>query len=383
MLQTYKHEITLALGILGLGLAFYYLYSILLPFLIGLMLVFAVMPLIRRLQKRIKNPDLAKAVFLLLVTTILVLLLMFTTRYINRDFQRMNQSFSMLIEQNQDQLNATTQKVKDYLGSLYDIEELENQLRTQADSLSQVVKTQDVSSLDTESIEAAYEKLLSFLPSGVEPEIEKQSGPGFLYLLFSSIFYFVFILFQFDYFDGLRKRYASSKGESSFALLWQDFDQSFLRYFRLRSRIVFALSPLYFLAFWVLDMPGMILITILIIFLSYIPYLQYLALIPLAIGCLVLAIEHQQNFFLFFGIVVGVFILANIIEELLLVPRIMERNIGMNPVIMALSISVWSYLLGFSGLLIGIPLTGLLIIYIKRYFIPSYSHLLKDDAQNE
>jgi predicted PurR-regulated permease PerM len=125
-------------------------------------------------------------------------------------------------------------------------------------------------------------------------------------------------------------------------------------------------------------MPGMILITLLIVLLSYIPYLQYLALIPLAVGCLVLSVENEQSFLLLFGIVVGVFVSASLIEELVLTPWIMEKNIGMNTVIMVLALSVWGYLLGLPGTLIGIPMTSLLIIYIKRHIIPSYKEVLQD-----
>ena len=127
-----------------------------------------------------------------------------------------------------------------------------------------------------------------------------------------------------------------------------------------------------------MDMPGMILITILITLLSYIPYLQYLALIPLALSCLVLSTESSQSFLLYFGIVIGVFILASLLEELVLTPRIMEKNIGMNPVIMIFSLSVWSYIFGLPGLLIGIPMTSLIIIYVKRYFLAAYQNVLQD-----
>ncbi len=125
-------------------------------------------------------------------------------------------------------------------------------------------------------------------------------------------------------------------------------------------------------------MPGMILLTVVIVLLSYIPYMQYLVLIPLSIGCLVLSIENDQSFLLFFGIVAGVFILASIIEELVLNPWIMEKNIGMNPVIMILALSIWSYLLGLQGLLIGIPMTSILLIYLRRYFLTSYQEVFQD-----
>ena len=151
-----------------------------------------------------------------------------------------------------------------------------------------------------------------------------------------------------------------------------------MKYIKLLTRIVLVLAVIYAVAFLILDMPGMILITLLIVLLSYIPYLQYLALIPLAVGCLVLSVENEQSFLLLFGIVVGVFVSASLIEELVLTPWIMEKNIGMNPVIMLLALSVWGYLLGLPGTLIGIPMTSLLIIYIKRHIIPSYKEVLQD-----
>jgi predicted PurR-regulated permease PerM len=85
---------------------------------------------------------------------------------------------------------------------------------------------------------------------------------------------------------------------------------------------------------------------------------------------LALSTESNQPFLFYFGIVAGTFVLASIIEEFVLNPRIMEKNIGINPVIMVLSISVWTYVLGMPGLIIGLPLTSLCIIYLKRYVEP-------------
>jgi predicted PurR-regulated permease PerM len=131
----------------------------------------------------------------------------------------------------------------------------------------------------------------------------------------------------------------------------------------------------YLPAFVLLNMPGCILFTLLIVLLSYIPYLQYIVLIPASVACLALSTEGNQTFLFYFGMVVGIFVLASIIEELLLNPLIMEKNIGMNPVIMVLSLSVWTYILGLPGLLIGIPLTSFLIIYLKRHFVTSIMKL--------
>lgn len=128
-----------------------------------------------------------------------------------------------------------------------------------------------------------------------------------------------------------------------------------------------------------MDMPGVLILTIIIAILSYIPYLQYFALIPLSVSCIVLSVENDQSFLLLFGVVLGVFILASILEEAILTPWIMEKNIGMNPVIMILALSAWSYLFGLKGLLIGIPMTSLIIIYTKRYFLPAYQKVVLNE----
>ena len=124
-----------------------------------------------------------------------------------------------------------------------------------------------------------------------------------------------------------------------------------------------------------MDLPGFILITIFIIILSYIPYIQYIMLVPVAMACLPLSIEGSHGFLFYYGIAAGVFVLASLIEELVLNPLIMEKNMGMNPAIMVLALSVWGYALGIPGLLLAIPLTSLILIYVKRYFLESYLKL--------
>lgn len=381
MLKTYKHEIILAVFILVCTFAFLKLYFILLPFLVALLLAFAAGPLISRIQRLVKNKDVATTLFLVGTTVAIILFLLLFTRFINRDFKRLNQSFTVLLSDNQDQIDKTASKVKEYIGDLYDFENLEGEIRTQVDSLSGSFQDFDSSELDTKAIQEAFEKVTSVFQSEEEAAESEDTGFGIIYMIFSAILYFVLILYQMDYFEGIRKTYFSGKLNSAGSQIAEDFNQSFWRYMKLRTRIVLLLSLIYILAFIIMDMPGMILITLMIVVLSYIPYLQYLALIPLAIGCLVLSLEHEPSFLVFFGIVLGVFVLVSIIEELLLVPWIMEKNMGMNPVIMILAVSIGSYLFGMAGALIGVPLASLVIIYVKRYFLPSYQVILQDDSE--
>ncbi len=367
MIQRYKQEIILLIFCLVFVVSFYFLYGLILPFVIGLIAAFAVDPLIRRIKKKVKNRNAATSLFLAGCLLIFITILVLFTSFINRDFERLSKSYSVLKTENQDKLDTVGQRVVEYITSWYDVEETKEQLKQGADTIIQEIKDIDVSTLDTESIKSGYSEIVAFFSSNDETRQQTERF-GLMFILFSSIAYFVLILFQLDYFKDVKDRYFNASLQNTLSGVYADFNKSFLRYFKLRSKIVLLLSVLYFVGFLIMDLPGSILFTLLIILLSFIPYLQYVMLIPLAISCLVVSTETGYSFIILYGIVMGIFIVASIIEELVLTPKIMEKNIGMNPVIMILALSIWGYVLGLPGLLLGVPITSLMIIYFKRLY---------------
>jgi len=358
---------------LGLGVFIYY-YGIFLPFVLALIIAFAAAQPIRFLQKWLKNWDLAVSVFLVLLVLLGLVSSLLLGAFINRDFQRLNKSVSVLISENQQGLDKGAQKVKDYIQKIYPSKNFTENWRKDLESL--LIQESDSSTsagIDFESLSASFDKVKALFKS--DPPLEKRSGPSFsvFYIIGSTLLYFVLILYQIPYFLKLKKRYFTPKIASRSAQLWQDFDASFVRYFKLRTKIVLWLLPLYIIAFALLDLPGIFLILIALFPLLYIPYFHYLLLIPVALGCMVLSVENSPSFLFFFSIAAGVFVVASIIEEALLIPRIMEKNIGMNTVIMVLSLSFWTFSLGPIGILLAIPLSSLIIIYSKRYLLPLYT----------
>ena len=377
-MKNYRNEIIIGVLMIGFSIAFYYLYGILLPFILGMLLAFSAQPIITRIQKIVKSKGLATSIFLAVNTVLIILFFVFFTNYINRDFKRLNQSFVFLTTKNQENLNQTTQKVKEYINNLYDIDQVEVLLKHKSDSIFNKIKNIDYSELDTESIKTGFEKATAIFRSKKINTEQLKPKFSFLFILCSTIGYFILILYQLDYFTRIRKKYFGGKIKSIFHTIIDDFNQSFVKYFKLKTKIILLLSLIYISTFIILDMPGTILISLLIILLSYISYLQYLALIPLSISCMVLSVENSQSFLFYFSIVIAVFIMASVIEEWLLKPRIMKDNTGINPVIIALALSIWTYLLGMPGGLIAIPMTGLMIIIFKQYFLKPYQEVIKD-----
>ena len=350
--------------------AFYYLYAIILPFVIGLVLAFWCLPLVNKIQKLVKVRALATSLFLAAGVGLTVLFVVLLGNYVNRDFKRLSTSFQVLSSQNKDKLTTTEVKVKEYIAVFYDTDQLESSLKLKVDSASQVATTGSIGGIDTQAIEDSFAKITDGFGSKSADEVSKKSSIGIISILLMSVSYFVLILFNIEYFDTLRKRYVGKKTASRFNTVLSDFNQSFVKYFALRGKIILILSLIYLPVFIILNLPGALLFTLLILILSFIPYLQYLVLIPASVACLALSTENNQPFLVFFGIVAGTFVVASLVEEFVLNPRIMEKNIGINPVIMVLSISVWTYVLGMPGLIIGLPLTSLCLIYLKRYVEP-------------
>ena len=121
------------------------------------------------------------------------------------------------------------------------------------------------------------------------------------------------------------------------------------------------------IGFTIIDFPMAIGMGILIGVMNLVPYLHTFALIPTAFLALLKAGDTGQNFWVIFGMAILVFIVVQIISDMVVTPRVMGKAMGLNPAILLLSLSVWGSLLGFIGLIIALPLTTLIIAYWQRY----------------
>lgn len=66
-------------------------------------------------------------------------------------------------------------------------------------------------------------------------------------------------------------------------------------------------------------------------------------------------------------IVVAIYIVIQMLENNLLVPKVMQRAVGLNPIIIILVITIGAKLLGVVGALLAIPFVSMLIIIFKNF----------------
>jgi hypothetical protein len=66
--------------------------------------------------------------------------------------------------------------------------------------------------------------------------------------------------------------------------------------------------------------------------------------------------------------VLGVVVIIQVLENNLLVPRVMNESVGVNPIVSILSIAAFGALFGFVGAVLAIPLAAMLQIVLNRLF---------------
>jgi len=95
---------------------------------------------------------------------------------------------------------------------------------------------------------------------------------------------------------------------------------------------------------------------------SFIPYIGAIIGGALAIG---LALFQFWGDWLPIAVVVAIFVAGQILEGNVLVPNMVGRSVGLHPVWLLLSLSVFGALFGFVGLLIAVPVSAALGVLVR------------------
>ena len=152
---------------------------------------------------------------------------------------------------------------------------------------------------------------------------------------------------------------------------WQDLSHdaalALNSYVRGQCLVALTMGILFCIGFTIIGFPMAIGLGILIGIMDLVPYLHTFALIPTAFLAALESLNTGQSFWLVFGLALLVFAVVQVIIDMIVTPKIMGKQMGLNPAILLLSLSVWGALLGFIGLIIALPLTTLLMAYWRKY----------------
>ena len=182
-----------------------------------------------------------------------------------------------------------------------------------------------------------------------------------------TLLYMFFILMDYEKLADGFIRLFPPKNRPFWRSLTDDVERELNSYIRGQSLVALCIGILCCIGFTVIGFPMAIGLGIMIGLMSLIPYVHTLALIPIVFLSALKAADTGHNFWIILASALGVFAIVQVITDMVLVPKIMGKALGLNPAVLLLSLSVWGSLLGFLGLIIALPLTTLLIAYYQRY----------------
>ena len=327
----------------------YKLRNVLTPFLIALFIAYLINPLISFVETKFKIKKRGVSVTIVLIS----ILLTFTSTtlisipIINKEFQSaigLLKEYSEFIPPISSELNI---KATQFIESDY---------------------AKDL--INSSTINETIKKIIPILKNLFSESIDLLMG---IFGIFFILIYLIFILLGYPKLKESWPKWIPSKYRNTAKDIINDLSNGMRAYFRGQTLIAFIVGLLFCIGFKIIGLPLAIILGVTIGLLNLVPYMQILGFIPAFILCILHSLETGQGIWISLGTTAIVFIIIQIIQEIILIPKIMNKVTGLHPAIILLSLSIWGSLLGFTGLIIALPISTLLISYYKRH-ISSLSH---------
>lgn len=335
----------------GLFVLLRHLSDVLVPFGVAFLLAYTLNPLVSRLQKRIPNRSVS--VFLVLMTSAVLLIGIFYLLISPVRIQLLHAAD--LIRKAVTDPNFTHQISSLLPPALW--EYLRNQL-VESD-WNQMVADQQLLQYATQALSRLAPKALSLV-----------SGTLSLVLWFLGLtMILVYLFFMLLDFERLQKELGElipSQIKPWLFMLLQDVDTAMSGYFRAQAMVSLTLAFFFAVGFSVIGLPLAIVFGICVGLMTMVPYLQ-LASIPIAaLLALLQSVDNGTPFWQAALLVTTVYVVGQLLQDVILVPRIVGSASGLSPVMIMLSLSIWGQLLGLLGMIIAIPFTCVVLAYYRR-----------------
>ncbi len=325
------------------------LKDVLLPFCVACLIAYIFEPFVQYNRKLLKLKGRIVAIFVTLFEVLVFIGIMayFTIPMIIDEVRQM----AALLER-----YATTEVSIQFLPS-----ELHDFLRHNIDfeALGQSIMRQDFN--------AVAQRLMSVVNGGLHVVL---AVAGWLMVLL----YVVFIMLDYERLMNGFRLLVPPRARPLAYKLGNDIKDSMNHYFRGQALMAVCVAFIYCVGFYLCDLPLAILLGLGTGVLFMIPYFQFLTIIPVTLLCLVGSVDGTSDFWGQWWSCMMVFAVVQVVADLILMPRIMGKAMGLNPAIILLSLSIWGTLFGMIGMIIALPLTTLLLSYYDQYIIRPDGH---------
>jgi len=336
----------------------------LLPFLIAWLLAYLLQPIVRFFQIKLhfKSLVLSIAITLLIVLGTIVGILWFLIPMVSNEMYKLSELIVLYTKG----INVNTLLPLAW----------QNEIRNYLSHLNIQSIMQD------ESIMAVVKKIAPQLWNLINSSLNFVLG---LAVIIIVLLYLVLILLNYDKLATGLFKIIPPNYRTLVTEIIMDLENGMNRYFRGQALIALIVGILFAIGFSIIQLPLAIVIGLFIGLLNIVPYLKIVGIIPSATMGLLRSVETGQNYgSIILGIAI-VFISIQMIEDLILTPKIMGKVTGLNPAVILLSLSVWGSLMGIVGVIIALPLTTLLMSYYKRFVLdePKIEIVKQNDETEE
>jgi len=352
--------VRLVLTVISIGVGIWlisYLSPVLLPFVVGFLLAYLMDPLVCWLQRMLHLPGRGLAVVLALLIAAggIWLICWILIPYLVDEFTAMSRQLATYAKSSL-QIPYIPEAVQEYIQKYLDLEQLGN-----------LLSREQWMNLVNKAATGAW----SFVGGTMNVLLNVLSWCIVLLYLF-------FILLDFHKLTRSLKAAIPSKYRRMSLRILGDVEDTMSRYFRGQALVSFFVGVIFAIEFYIIGLPMAIAFGLFVGVLNMVPYLQLVSIPIAAFLCLVATAATGSSFWVMFAWVIGAYILCQIIQDMVLIPAIMKQQMGLNPAIIFLSLSLWAYVLGFIGLIIALPLTTLIISYYCEFVLhepnPLYKH---------
>lgn len=348
------------LCVIALSIAISAIWEVLLPFLLAGIFAYLLMPLVRFIQNklRVRNRGLSVLIVFLCVAGIITAGILY------------------LIPTIQDEIEKTLSILKLHSGGeglLHKVlpPHLVHSIERQFD-VNRLVRN-----LSIESLLASGESIWSRAGGLLSSTLSAFSW-GLVFVM-GLVYLMIFIMIDFE---GLARGTINLFPKSGRPIVYgilREVDYYMNSYFRGQALIALSVGILLSIGFSIIGLPLAIILGIFIGLLNFIPYMQALGIIPLGLAAVLMAIQTNSSVWVSLSLAYGVLMIVQVIQDMILVPKIMGGRMGMRPSLILLALSVWGYLLGFFGMLIALPGTMALYSIYMRYVVEDKSYIDRMD----
>lgn len=326
--------------IVVIGLLVWLLAPVLMPFAVAAMLAYLSDPLADRLERFGLGRSLAVSIVFVVLILVIAAVLLLLVPLIARQIENLVQNFPHYVEWARDKAVPWLQAKLHLDPNAFDTDRLVEQIKQHIGSIGTVLGTLSRSGLG----------VVAWLTNVV---------------LIPVVWFY--LLRDWDRLVAWVDRMLPRSVQPTVAHLARESDVVLGAFVRGQLLVMLALAIYYGVALTLIGISVGPLIGMVAGLLSFVPYLGFIT----GFGAAIIASLVQHGDWPHLLVVVGVFIVGQLLEGYVLVPRLVGEKIGLHPVAVIFAVLAGGYLFGFLGVLLALPAASVILVLL-RYLAQRY-----------